>query len=102
MGIARALAVRPAFLLLDEPAAGMSSEESDHLAELLRALQDKFGCGLMIVEHNMRLVMGLCHRIQVLDYGKTIAEGPPEKIKTDPAVVQAYLGRKRGPDNARG
>jgi branched-chain amino acid transport system ATP-binding protein len=79
----------------------MSSEESNHLIDLLRALHAQFGCGLLIVEHNMHLVMGLCHRIQVLDYGKTISQGPPQQIKTDPVVIEAYLGRNHAQDNAR-
>ena len=95
VGIARALATRPAFVLLDEPAAGMSAEESDHLARLLEAIHEKFGCGLLIVEHNMRLVMTLSQRIQVLDYGKTLASGSPEAISANPTVIEAYLGRER-------
>lgn len=95
VGIARALATRPAFVLLDEPAAGMSAEESDHLARLLEAIHEKFGCGLLIVEHNMRLVMTLSQRIQVLDYGKTLASGSPEAILANPTVIEAYLGRER-------
>lgn len=95
VGIARALATRPAFVLLDEPAAGMSAEESDNLARLLRAIHEKFACGLLIVEHNMRLVMTLSQRIHVLDYGKTLASGSPEAISANPSVIEAYLGRER-------
>ena len=102
VGIARALAARPAFLLLDEPAAGMSSTESDHLAELIQAIHERFGCGLLIVEHNMRLVMGTCNRIQVLDYGRTLSQGTPDEVRIDPLVIEAYLGSERADKHARG
>lgn len=101
VAIARALACRPSFLLLDEPAAGMSSDETNYLAELLKDIHTRFECGLLIVEHNIEFVMRLCHRIQVLDYGKTLAEGTPKEIRAEPAVIEAYLGRDHGPGSAR-
>lgn len=94
--IARALAARPSFLLLDEPAAGMTETESDDLLRILARLPEAYGCGLLVVEHDMRLIMRLCHRVHVLNHGQTIAEGPPEAVRRDPAVIEAYLGRSRG------
>jgi branched-chain amino acid transport system ATP-binding protein len=92
VGIARALVVPPAFILLDEPAAGMTNAECDELMRVISAIPDNFGCGVLIVEHNMRVVMGVCHRIHVLDSGRTIAEGTPTEIKSNRAVIDAYLG----------
>jgi branched-chain amino acid transport system ATP-binding protein len=92
LGIARALATRPQFLLLDEPAAGLNEAESDELMHFLADLPAAFDCGLLVVEHDMRLIMGLCKRIQVLDYGRTICIGTPEQVRRDPEVVRAYLG----------
>lgn len=90
--ILRSLAAAPRFLLLDEPAAGLNEAESDDLLALIRDIRDDLGCGLLVIEHDMRLIMRLCDRIHVLDYGKTIASGPPGVIRCDPAVVLAYLG----------
>jgi ABC-type branched-subunit amino acid transport system ATPase component len=90
--IARALAGRPRFLLLDEPAAGMNEAESDALLETIRAVRDDEGCAILIVDHDLRLIMRLCERIHVLAEGKTICEGTAEEVRRDPAVVQAYLG----------
>ncbi|MDO9107991.1 MAG: ABC transporter ATP-binding protein [Coriobacteriia bacterium] len=90
--IARALAMKPKFLLLDEPAAGLNEEESDLLLELLRLIPEKKGVGVLIVEHDMRLMMNLCDTLHVLNYGKTIAHGTPEEVRADPQVVSAYLG----------
>ncbi len=93
--LARALATEPLVLLLDEPAAGMNPRETDMLAEYLLHLHRELGIALLVVEHDMRLVMGICQRIQVLDHGRLIAEGAPRSIQKDPAVVEAYLGRRR-------
>jgi len=93
VGIARALAGTPSYVLLDEPAAGMSDLECDRMMELIRTIPDRFGSGVMLIEHNMSLVMGVCARIHVLDSGRTIARGTPAEIRRDPAVIKAYLGQ---------
>lgn len=90
--IARALAMQPKFLLLDEPAAGLNEEESDLLLDLLRGIPAAKHVGLLIVEHDMRLMMNLCARLHVLNYGRTIAEGTPAEVRSNPEVVTAYLG----------
>ena len=92
LGILRALATNPRFLLLDEPAAGLDEAESDDLMADIIEIRDRFDCGVMVIEHDMRLIMQLCDRIHVLDYGKTISVGTPEQVQSDPAVLTAYLG----------
>jgi len=95
LAIVRALATRPAFLLLDEPAAGLNEAESDALVDALVAIRDDLACALMVIEHDMRVIMRLCERIQVLDYGKTISIGTSAEVQSDPAVLKAYLGTTR-------
>jgi branched-chain amino acid transport system ATP-binding protein len=90
--VARALATNPSFLLLDEPAAGLSEAESDDLLQTLASIPRETGCGMLIVDHDMRLIMRLCDRVHVLNYGKTIGEGTPGEVRRNPAVIEAYLG----------
>jgi branched-chain amino acid transport system ATP-binding protein len=93
--IARALATHPTFLFLDEPAAGLNEMESDALLEMLAGIPQATGCGMLIVDHDMRLIMRLCHRLHVLNYGRTICEGEPSEIRHNPGVIAAYLGSAR-------
>lgn len=90
--IARALATNPKLLLLDEPAAGMNPQESRDLMKFILDIQDKFKLTIVLIEHDMKVVMGICKRIMVIDYGETIAEGKPLEIQHNPEVIKAYLG----------
>jgi branched-chain amino acid transport system ATP-binding protein len=92
--IARALASRPRLLLLDEPAAGMNPHEVGELMEFIARIRREFGLTILLIEHQMKLVMGICERITVLDFGATIAEGTPEEVRADPRVLAAYLGEE--------
>jgi branched-chain amino acid transport system ATP-binding protein len=92
--IARALATNPGFLLLDEPAAGMNPQESEDLMGFVRTIRDEFNLTILLIEHDMKVVMGICEHIWVLDYGVTIAQGNPEAIRRDPKVILAYLGEE--------
>ncbi|MBX3731295.1 MAG: ABC transporter ATP-binding protein [Verrucomicrobiae bacterium] len=92
--ILRALATRPRLLLLDEPAAGMNPSEKVELMRLIQFIQEKFELAILLVEHDMKVVMGVCRRIHVLEYGRKIAEGTPAEIRANPAVIAAYLGQE--------
>jgi branched-chain amino acid transport system ATP-binding protein len=92
VSIARALVHSPAFVLLDEPAAGMSDGESHQLADFVASIPERFGCGVLLIEHNMTLINTVCQRIHVLDGGRTLADGTPVEIRANPAIVAAYLG----------
>ena len=90
--IARALATNPKILLLDEPAAGMNPQETKELMDTIHLIRDKFNIAILLIEHDMNLVMGICEKITVIDYGKIIAVGTPGEIKANPNVIKAYLG----------
>ena len=92
--IARALALAPKLLLLDEPAAGMNPHETEDLMILIRKIRSEFDLTVLLVEHDMKVVMGICERVVVLDYGVKIAEGTPEEIRSNPRVIEAYLGQE--------
>ncbi len=90
--IARALAARPKLLLLDEPAAGLNDRETLDLMQTIHDVRDRFHIAILVIEHNMELVMGICERIVVLNFGKTIAQGSPRQVRDNPVVIEAYLG----------
>ncbi|MBO9523476.1 MAG: ABC transporter ATP-binding protein [Nocardioidaceae bacterium] len=94
VGLARALCARPRVLLLDEPAAGLNDDESAAMAETVRRIHAELGCGVVVIEHDVRMILGLCHRVHVLDHGVTLRVGTPDEIRTDPEVVSAYLGEE--------
>jgi branched-chain amino acid transport system ATP-binding protein len=97
--IARALALGPEILLLDEPAAGMNHRESDVLIDTIRDVCDRYGCGIVVIDHDMRFIMRVCKRIVVLHLGEVIAEGTPQEIQRNPAVIEVYIGG-RGEEGA--
>lgn len=98
--IARALATGCSFLLLDEPAAGLNDQESEALLERLKGIPAEFDCGMLIIDHDMDLIMRLCHRLHVLNQGQTIASGTADQIRRDPVVIEAYLGSQGAADVA--
>ena len=92
--IARAMATEPKILLLDEPAAGMNPKETEDLMNTIKLIRDKFGIAVLLIEHDMKLVLGICERLVVLNYGKILASGKPNEVINNPQVVEAYLGKE--------
>ena len=101
LALGRAMAMRPRLLLLDEPAAGLSPVNVDNLLRIILRLKDRYGLTVVIVEHILRVVMDTCERVTVLDHGQKIAEGAPDEVKNDHAVIEAYLGREMGDEEVR-
>ncbi|MCC7482028.1 MAG: ABC transporter ATP-binding protein [Hyphomicrobiales bacterium] len=99
ISIARALATKPSFALLDEPASGMNERECEQLMDVIVNIPRQFNCGVLLIEHNMHVIMGVCERIHVLDGGKTLSEGMPKEIRNNADVLRAYLGDKRTRDH---
>ena len=100
--IARALATNPKILLLDEPAAGMNPKETAELMDVIRYIRDHFDLAILLIEHDMKFVMNLCHRIVVINYGQKLAEGTPEEVTSNPQVIEAYLGAGLTIDRRKG
>ena len=92
--IARAMATEPKILLLDEPAAGMNPKETEDLMNTIKLIRDKFGIAVLLIEHDMKLVLGICERLVVLNYGQILASGDPQEVINNPKVVEAYLGKE--------
>lgn len=99
--IARALALGPSFLLLDEPAAGMNPGETTALITAVKNSRDRFGCGVIVIDHDLRFIMTLCQRIFVLDAGEIVASGPPQEIRENPRVIEVYIGHERSKEHSQ-
>jgi ABC-type branched-subunit amino acid transport system ATPase component len=97
IGLLRALATSPAFVFLDEPAAGLSTGEAETMMKMIATSRDELSCGVLVIEHDMKFIMRLCERLQVIDHGRTICIGNPEQVRADSAVRDAYLGHESSP-----